>query len=598
MTVVVGGAYAETCNEPFVERVYGSGTRAAAVLADQCTRFVTVADTETLNVISSHLAGTSIRATRRLAPVQFAYDTPLSPPRLLIEDSDRGVEMDDIRAEDAIVFGMVEAQPMVTADRIVVDPQHSLGIDEINETIDAGELVIAASRGEMLRLARTSDLRVAVQKVIDECAAAAIVVKAGALGAVVVRPGSEPQGVAAFQTLHVMPIGSGDVFTAELARQYFASGELLAAAQDASRRTAGYVWTRQLSPVPLPDDCPAVATPTLATIQHPPAIYVAASFASPEQRWSASTVAKGIEDIGARSIYPLWDIGLSRDAVSTATDDLNELDACDGVVLLADVARTGPFFEAGWATARGLPIVVMASDTDPRRYTMLRGTHADIVDDLSTAAYRSIWAAVEHRRATNESGRLMLLSGGLDSALVAAVEQPERALFVDYGQMSARAERAAAQTVADHLGIELDTVTIDASSVGTGQLVKATQARVAPSPAWFPFRNQLLVTIAAAHAIKIGLGAVLIGTVADDGLRHADGTRRFIASLDTLVRLQEGGIRVAAPQADTPTRKLLSRCRLPDEVVNATHSCDVGDTPCGECGSCSRRSGVLSGTPE
>ena len=34
---------------------------------------------------------------------------------------------------------------------------------------------------------------------------------------------------------------------------------------------------------------------------------------------------------------------------------------------------------------------------------------------------------------------------------------------------------------------------------------------VGPTPEWFPFRNQFLVTIAAAHAAKHGFGAVLLG---------------------------------------------------------------------------------------
>ena len=72
----------------------------------------------------------------------------------------------------------------------------------------------------------------------------------------------------------------------------------------------------------------------------------------------------------------------------TAQQDLDALDACDSLVLLADVARTGPFFEAGWASRIGLPVVVVSSDKDEGRYTMLRGTGACVIDDLSTAVYQ------------------------------------------------------------------------------------------------------------------------------------------------------------------------------------------------------------------
>lgn len=598
MTVVVGGAYTESCSEPQDCWIFGSGVRAATVLGTHCTRLVTVADPETLSRIRPYLDDVPIDAAHRRAPIRFDYDTPLSPPRLSQHRLDHDIRVDDVATETAVVFGMVEAQPRVSAELVIVDPQNSLDLDALTGTISAAELLIVANRREILRLGDASDLETAVQVVFDRTAAAGVVVKAGALGALVFEPDQPPCGIAAFQTPSVMAIGSGDVFTSELARNYSTSRDLVASANAASRRTAGYVWTQQLAPVNLPSDCPTVPAPTVASVEEPPSIYVAASFATPEQKWSASTMAKGIEDIGAKSIYPLWDVGANRDANETAREDLNELDGCDGVVLLADVARTGPFFEAGWATSRGLPIVVMSSDPDEDRYTMLRGTGAEIVRSLCTAAYRCVWAAISHRHSARNVGRLMLLSGGLDSAAVAAIERPDRALFIAYGQAAAEAEHTAAQQVADHLDIHLDVIAVDASDIGTGSLVSEPQVDLAPNPEWFPFRNQLLVTLGAAHAVKHGLGAVLLGTVAGDGLHQADGTRRFVSSLDALLRTQEGKIRLAAPCADISTPQLLARSRLPREVVAMTHSCDIAIPACGDCNSCRRRQQTLRAVDE
>ena len=594
MTVVVGGAYTESCSEPQDCWIFGSGVRAATVLGTQCTGLVTVADPETLRRIRPYLDGVPIEAAPRHAPIRFDYDTPISPPRLSQHKLDHDIRVAEVTTEIAVVFGMVEAQPRVSAEIVIVDPQNSLDLDALTDTISATELLIVANRREILELGDSTDLETAVQVVFDRTAAAGVVVKAGALGALVFGPDRPPHGIAAFMTPNVMSIGSGDVFTSELARNYSTGEDLVASANAASRRTAGYVWTQQLAPVNLPAGCPTVPTPTVVSVEEPPSIYVAASFATPEQKWSASTVARGIEDIGAKSIYPLWDIGSGRDANETAREDLSKLDGCDGVALLADVARTGPFFEAGWATARGLPIVVMSSDPDPDRYTMLRGTGAEIVRSLTTVAYRSIWAAISHRHAAHHVGRLMLLSGGLDSAAVAAIERPDRALFIAYGQAAAEAEHTAAQAVADYLDIHLDVLTVDASDIGTGTLVSEPQIDLAPNPEWFPFRNQLLVTLGAAHAVKHGLGAVLLGTVADDGLHQADGTRRFVSSLDALLRTQEGQIRVAAPCADVSTPQLLTQSRLPREVVAMTHSCDIAIAACGDCNSCRRRQVTIS----
>ena len=593
--VVVGGAYRETCLEPSVDWTFGSGVRAAVVLGADAERLVTVSDNQTLPEIKAVLGGRPVNATQRQHPIEFTYHTPLSPPRLLMDPSDRDILVPNVKATDAVVFGMVEAQPTVTTRRAVVDPQHSLDISQIKNTITADELVIVANTREICALANDSSLDTAVRSVFDWTGAVGVVVKAGALGALVFCRGKGVEGIPAVVTPAVFPIGSGDVFTAALGLHYFTSGDLVAAAGAASWRTAGYVATRQLGEVPLDEDSALTHAPTVSSVQKPPSVYVAASFANPEQRWSLDTIAKGIEDIGGRSFNPLRDIGPKQDAEQTAQADLAALDDCHAVAILADVARTGPFFEAGWATCRGLPVVVMNSDPDPDRYTMLRGTGAKSVPDLATAAYCSVWAAIEHQRGTARTDALILLSGGLDSAAVAEIERPTRALFIDYGQLPAEAERKAARAVASHLSLKLDELTLDLSDVGSGLLTATPQVQNAPTPEWFPFRNQHLATIAAAHALKHGLSAVLLGTVAGDGYRHADGTQQFVVALDMLTRCQEGGIRVFAPQIKTSLHELLLESAMPEHIVHQTHSCHASNINCGECPGCRRRQEVLAG---
>jgi len=592
--VVVGGAYRETCREPSVDWIYGSGVRAAEVLGAVADCLVTVADKGTLEQIPAVLCEKLVDATPRLQPIEFAYDTPLSTPLLQMDTLDRNVEVPPVDSDDAVVFGMVEARPEVTAQRVVVDPQHSLSLDQLSETIEADELIVVANRREIIALTNVSDLRTAIDVVTRRTSAAGVVVKAGALGALVFQAGKQVEGIPALITPTVFPIGSGDVFTAALAKHYFENCDLLAAANFASRTTAGYVTTKQLAPVNLDGAVTETVPPTVYSVQDPPWVYVAASFANPEQRWSSRVVSRGIEDIGGRSLYPLQDVGEKEDAQVTAQADLENLNRCDALVLLADVARTGPFFEAGWATSYGLPVVVMNSDPNPDRYTMLDGTGAKLVSDLATAAYQAVWAAIEHKHGLESVPKLMLLSGGLDSAAVAALERPKHALFVDYGQLPAEAERTAARAIASHLDLDLDELDINLDSVGSGLLAGSEQAETAPTSEWYPFRNQQIATIAAAHALKLGLGAVLIGTVAGDGERHADSTPGFVSSLDMLVRHQEGGIRILAPHINTLPHELLALSGLTDAVIKQTHSCHTGNLPCGECPGCIRRSEIMT----
>ena len=164
---------------------------------------------------------------------------------------------------------------------------------------------------------------------------------------------------------------------------------------------------------------------------------------------------------------------------------------------------------------------------------------------------------------------------------------------VDYGQLPAEAEWKAAKAVAQHLDLELDKMDIDLSTLGSGLLAGRPQIEGAPTPEWFPFRNQHLVTIAAAHTLKDGLGAVVLGIVNGDGDRHADSTPGFMAMLDTLVRHQEGEVRVLAPHIYARPHELLVRSGLSDEVMSQTHSCHASRIACGQCPGCKRRTEVL-----
>jgi 7-cyano-7-deazaguanine synthase len=186
----------------------------------------------------------------------------------------------------------------------------------------------------------------------------------------------------------------------------------------------------------------------------------------------------------------------------------------------------------------------------------------------------------------------MLLSGGLDSTAIAALERPAVCLFVDYGQRPARTERATSRLVATELGLAVDEVRMDLSMFGAGMLVGRDPSGSA-TPEWFPFRNQFLITAAAAFAVTSGFDEVLIGTVGGDGERHVDGTPDFVARIGALVESQEGGIRVRAPYVDIDPVEVIRRSGVDDRLLRRTYSCHTGNLACGQCPGCRRRSGVL-----
>ena len=189
--------------------------------------------------------------------------------------------------------------------------------------------------------------------------------------------------------------------------------------------------------------------------------------------------------------------------------------------------------------------------------------------------------------------RLLLLSGGLDSACIAAWLRPELCLSINYGQRPATAERRAADAVARQLRILIAHVTVDASAVGSGLLVSDQETAGRPSE-WWPYRNQLLITLAAAWGIGRGTHEVMLGTVAGDGERHADGTPAFLESMAALLRVQEGRLTVSAPAQDLQTEELLLRSQIDDATLAWTHSCHRDNIPCGDCPGCRKRVATLT----
>ncbi len=191
--------------------------------------------------------------------------------------------------------------------------------------------------------------------------------------------------------------------------------------------------------------------------------------------------------------------------------------------------------------------------------------------------------------------RALLLSGGLDSAAIAWRKRPDVGIFVDYGQRAAIAERRAAEAIAGACDVEFIPVTVDCSVLGSGQMSGKAQIAEAPTPEWWPFRNQLLVTMAASVALTNGIQGLIIGTVSEDA-SNGDGTSEFVETVDRLLRLQEGGIDANGPRDRDESGRSSADLGHPAEVASWSHSCFVSDTPCMKCRGCRKHLKVLEYT--
>jgi 7-cyano-7-deazaguanine synthase len=181
----------------------------------------------------------------------------------------------------------------------------------------------------------------------------------------------------------------------------------------------------------------------------------------------------------------------------------------------------------------------------------------------------------------------LLLSGGTDSIALAYWRRPGIAITLDYGQKPAQAEIDAAGAVCAALDIEHDVVKVDCGSIGSGDLVGTAPLEIAPASEWWPYRNQLLVTLAGARLAGRGVSALLLGTVASDAV-HADGTEPFVKALSHLMELQEGHLRVEAPAIRLSSAALVRQSAVPIEVLAWAHSCHVANFACGFCRGCAK----------
>lgn len=183
--------------------------------------------------------------------------------------------------------------------------------------------------------------------------------------------------------------------------------------------------------------------------------------------------------------------------------------------------------------------------------------------------------------------RAILLSGGMDSIALSYWLKPDIAITIDYGQLPAKAEISSAKQISKQLGIKHFTISIDCRNLGSGNLAGKDAINVAPTKEWWPYRNQLLVTLASMHAVNLGVKEIIVGSVESDKT-HVDGKFEFYQKLDEVVALQERNIRVTCPAIHLKSHELIQKSKIPKSLLLWAHSCHVSNIPCGECNGCKK----------
>lgn len=207
---------------------------------------------------------------------------------------------------------------------------------------------------------------------------------------------------------------------------------------------------------------------------------------------------------------------------------------------------------------------------------------------------------------------VVLLSGGLDSAVTAAVARSRGfawyALSVDYGQRH-RFELDAARKVAKSLGAADHVVTsVDLSRIGGSALTadlpvpkdRAEETMAAGIPiTYVPARNTVLLSIALGYAEVLGTADLFVGVNAVDYSGYPDCRPEYLAAFEQVANLAtkagvEGTLRftIHAPLIDQTKADIIRTGASLGVDFGLTHSCydpDLEGRACGRCDSCRLR---------
>jgi len=187
--------------------------------------------------------------------------------------------------------------------------------------------------------------------------------------------------------------------------------------------------------------------------------------------------------------------------------------------------------------------------------------------------------------------KAVLLSGGIDSICLTYGLKPNIAYTIDYGQNASEREIYVSKFICEHLNIEHKIIEVNCQKLGTGSLSNHAELNLAPTKEWWPYRNQLLITLALMQGIKDGINELHLASVKSDNF-HKDGTDKFYKLINKLVSYQEGKINIKCETISYYSHELASKYSVPIELLSIAHSCHVSNIACGKCSGCIKQKKV------
>lgn len=375
--IVSGGLYHEVCEYPSWNAVYGSGGRAAAVLA-KLSDFVelhtySAQSTEITTQLYGH-EKVRLHLVPSTTQIAFAYLHPLSKPSIAPTFLPQHSPI-QVRGDAVVRFGFLEGEAIVTASHAVYDPQTSNApkMFSANGSV-ADKLAIVLNENELRALGNSADIIQAAKNVFEAEHAEFIAAKRGVNGCAVFYRDGRIDHVPAYRSNSVFKIGTGDVFTATAAFYWAREGMSPTDAADlASRAVARYAQSKLL-----PDRSPHSIDLSPVTPNRLGRVVILGSPDALQDRWLIEEARWCIRELGLTAICP--DLG-----DEFPIDDF----APTAALVLArdtDFEQTRSF---ALVSERSMPTLVFSH----RALTV--DCSAEQVHEFASAIYRVCWLATE-----------------------------------------------------------------------------------------------------------------------------------------------------------------------------------------------------------
>lgn len=200
---------------------------------------------------------------------------------------------------------------------------------------------------------------------------------------------------------------------------------------------------------------------------------------------------------------------------------------------------------------------------------------------------------------------IVLVSGGMDSALTAAIAKKKFNLFflhVNYGQRTQVRELKAFNDIADYykvkerLAIDISHLSIIGGSSLTDKKIKVAKANLNNKKipmSYVPFRNANILSIAVSWAEVIKAVKIFIGAVEEDSSGYPDCRKEFFEAFNRMIAkgTKPGHrIKVETPIINFSKKDIVLESERLKAPLHLTWSCyKENKIACGVCDSCALR---------